>query len=209
MYLSRNSTLSTLAALVLGGIAIAHAASEEAPHPYLWSKAAKEHVEEIGETAFEYRVTMGDTLDGFNTVECLDTYGGHMRQESRFEPNDYVVLENIGDVAIINPRIVINGRRDWYSADSILAGVLMDEMTDAEKAMAIFRFASRIDVQAHDNNRRVGPPFPGHGTEHENRETSHPSRSTFKERANPVKAANSYYCSGCSLSANKEADTTT
>ena len=201
MYLIRNGTLFTLAVFVTVGAAMAHAAPDEAPNPYTLPKAAKEYVEEIDETTREYGVTMGGTLDGFNTVEYLDTYGGHMRQESRFEPNDYVVIENIGDVTVFNPRIVINGRRDWYSADTILAGVLEDGMTDAEKAMALFRFASGIDLQAHDNNRRVGPPFPGDGTEHKNAETSHPSRNTFKERANPVKAANCYYCSGCSLSA--------
>ena len=49
-------------------------------------------------------------------------------------------------------------------------------------------------MQCHDNNRRVDAPSPGD-------EGGHPSRTSFGERANPVKAANCYYCSGCSLAA--------
>ena len=169
--------------------------------PFALEKAPREHVEDVVASGHVYQITMGGTLDGFNTVDYLETYGGHMRQEARFEPNAYLVLENTGDVDVVHPRVVINGRRAWHSADDILAGIFVPGMTDAEKAMAIFGFASSIEVQAHDNNRRVGPPFPADGTEHVNQDTSHPSRNTFQERANPVKAANSYYCSGCSLSA--------
>ena len=187
--------------LVVEGTVTVKATAGGPPQPYSWTKAAREHVEEVGQSTHDYVVTMGGALDGFNTVDYLDTYSGHMRQESRFEPNDYLILENVGDVSVSSPRIVINGRRDWHSADSILAGAITDDMSDAEKAMALFRFASRIDIQAHDNNRRVGPPFPSDGREGEDMDSSHPSRNMFQERANPVKAANSYYCSGCSLSA--------
>lgn len=167
----------------------------------MFEKAPHEHVEEIAAHEHGYRVTMGGTLDGFNTVAYVETYGSHMRQESTFEPNEYLVIENAGDVDVVNPRLVINGRRDWHSADAILASIVTQDMSDAEKAMAIFRFTSRIDVQAHDNNRRVGPPFGASGSETQNADASNPSRNMFKERANPVKAANFYYCSGCSLSA--------
>jgi len=155
--------------------------------------AAREHVENIESRSHTYNVTMGGTLDGFNTVEYLDTYGHHMRQKSKFEPNDYVVLENTGEVDVVNPWIIVAGRRDWFSAQTILSGILQPGMTDAEKAMAIWKFTSGIEVQGHDNNRRVGPPYTD--------DRSNPSRNTFQERANPVKAANCYYCSGCSLSA--------
>lgn len=187
--------------LVVGASGGGQEAPATKPAPYTREGAPKEHVEEIAAGEYMYQVAMDGTLDGFNTAQYLETYGGHMRQESKFEPNQYLVLENIGDVDVVNPRIVINGRRNWFSADDILASVLKPGMSNAEKAMAIFRFTSRIDVQSHDNSRRVGPPFPAEGTEHVNQEQSHPSRNTFQERANPVKAANCYYCSGCSLSA--------
>lgn len=154
----------------------------------------KEHVEEISTPGTHiYEIKMGGALDEFNTADYLDTYGDNKRIESKFQPNKYVIIENTGDVDVVNPRIVINGRRNWYSADDVLASVLKPGMTDAEKAMAIWGFTSSIEVQCHDNNRRVGPIVPD--------EKSHPSRNTYKERGNPVKAANCYYCSGCQVSA--------
>jgi hypothetical protein len=164
-------------------------------------KAPNEHVEQVTLGTHIYDIRVGGTLDEFNTASYPDTYGGSKRLESKFQPNEYLVLENLSDVDVVNPRIVINGRRNWFSADDILAGILEPGMTDADKAMAVWGFTARFDVQAHDNNRRVGPAYPAVGSETDNDETSHPSRNTFKERANPVKAANAYYCSGCSLSA--------
>jgi hypothetical protein len=169
--------------------------------PYVVARAAHEYVETVGAGAHSYEIRVGGTLDEFNTAGYPDTYGGSMRLESKFQPNDYLVIENVGEMDAVNPRIVVNGRRSWFSADDILAGILKSDMSEAEKAMAIWAFTGAHEVQAHDNNRRVGPAYPAVGTETDNHETSHPSRNTFQERANPVKAANSYYCSGCSLSA--------
>ena len=163
------------------------------PAPYVLEQAPREHVEEITAATHTYEVTLGGTLDGFNTAQYLDTYSACKRLQSKFEPNEYLVLENVGQSDVVGPRIVVNGRRDWYSVDSILAGVVKPGMTDAEKAMAIWAFTASHDVQCHENNRRVGPPYPD--------PESHPSRNEFRERADPVKAANCYYCSGCSLSA--------
>ncbi len=163
-------------------------------------KAPKQHVEDVTTQNHAYQIDVGGTLDEFNTAYYPETYGGSMRLDSKFQPNFYVALENVGETDVVNPSLLVNGRHDWYSADNILAGIVRPEMTDAEKAMAIWCFTASFEVQAHDNNRRVGPAYPAVGSETDNDETSHPSRNTFKERANPVKAANCYYCSGCSLS---------
>jgi len=161
--------------------------------PATYPKASKEHVEEISAAKRTYEIEMGGRLDEFNTAAYFETYSGFMRMESKFEPNEYVAIENVGDCDVVAPRVVVNGRRNWHSADEILQGILEPGMTEAEKAMAIWKFTSSIEVQCHDNNKRVGPPFPD--------DRSHPSRNGFKERGDPVKAANCYYCSGCSLSA--------
>ena len=161
--------------------------------PYRLTKAAKEHVQKIADSCQAYQVELGGTLDEFNTANYPETYGMSTRLESKFQPNEHLVIENTGRADIVNPRIVINGRRNWYSADDILAGILKPGMTDAEKAVAIWKHAAANEVQCHENNRRVGPYYP--------EDRSHPWRNTFKERGNPVKAANCYYCSGCQLSA--------
>lgn len=155
--------------------------------------AVKEHVEQITKANQTYKITMGGTLDGFNTADYPETYNDCRRLESKFEPNKYVTIENIGDTDVIDPRLVINGRRDWFSADDILAGILKPNMTDSEKAMAIYNLCSGIDVQCHENDRRPGPETPD--------DKSNPSRNSFCERADPVKALNSYYCGGCQYAA--------
>ena len=153
----------------------------------------KRHVEEVGDSRHEYEIHLGGTLDEFNTADYPDTYGGNYCVQPKFQPNEYVAIENVGRTDVVNPRLVVNGRRDWFSAETLLAGLLRPGMTDAEKAMAVWKHCSNIEVQCHENNRRVGPYYP--------EENSHPSRNTYKERGDPVKAANCYYCSGCQLSA--------
>jgi len=161
--------------------------------PYTLDTPVCSHVETIDRGEATYEISMDGTLDGFNTADYPATYGYSRRLASRFEPNEFVVIENIGETEVVNPRIVVNGRRNWYSVKDILDGIITPDMTDAEKAMAIWQFAASYDVQCHENNRRVGPYYPD--------EASHPSRNTFRERGNPVYAANCYYCSGCQLSA--------
>lgn len=92
--------------------------------------------------------------DEFNTADYLDTYSHCKRLDSKFQPNEYLMIENVGRSNVMNPRFVINGRRNWYSVETILSSILSTDMTDAEKAMAIWNFSSSIEVQCHDNNRR-------------------------------------------------------
>jgi len=164
-----------------------------AAEPSVHTGAPKEHVEHATSDEHTYDVVMGGTLDGFNTDMYKETYSGYMQMLPTFEPNEYLRIENVGETDIEAPRIAINGRRNWHSADEILAGILKPGMSDAEKAMAIWAWQSSIEVICHENNKRVGPAFPDDG--------SSPSRNGFRERGDPVRSANCYYCSGCSLSA--------
>ena len=54
--------------------------------------------------------------------------------------NRGVALENTGDNIIINPRLIVNGQRDWFNTDSILDDILTPGMDDRAKAVAIWRF---------------------------------------------------------------------
>jgi len=138
----------------------------------------------------KYQIELKGTLDEFNTADYLGApLGtkdvGHRRLKSRFQPNNYVSIENIGDKDVVNPRIVINGRRNWFSADDILAGIIKPGMTTKEKALAIWRFVADIEQQCHENDRRV----------------DNGSTTINKELTNPVKWTNIYYCSGCQFAA--------
>lgn len=152
-------------------------------------KTINQHTEQITTSTHQYKIKMGGTLDEFNTADYLETYNDNMRLQSKFQPNEFLVIENIGTTDVINPRIVVNGRRNWFSADDILNNILTPNMTDAEKAMAVYSFFASHKTQAHENDRRPGPEVPD--------DNSNPSRNTFGERADPVKSVNSYYCGGC------------
>ena len=52
-------------------------------------------------------------------------------------------LENTGDELIHNPWIVVNGRRNWRSVETILDEILDADMTEAEQARVIWEFARR------------------------------------------------------------------
>jgi len=144
-------------------------------------QAANQHTEEITKGSHTYQVKMGGTLDEFNTADYLETYGGSMRLQSKYQPNESVTIENIGTTDVVNPRIVINGRRNRYSVDDILADIIKPGMTDEEKARAIWAYVADIWLQTHENDRRV----------------DNGSILINKELTNPVKLSNIYYCSGC------------
>lgn len=150
-----------------------------------------QHSETIQGFSKSYTVNLMGTLDGWNTADYRKTYGNYIEETSGFEPNEYLSIENTANTDIVNPRIVVNGRRDYFDVKSVLSGIIKQGMDDAKKAEAIFSFLADYETQGHNNNLRAGPPYP---------EPDSPAdASTFQERANPVKALNCYYTGGCSL----------
>ncbi len=94
----------------------------------------KSHVEEIDSCRHEYRIEMGGTLDAENT-KTLST--GNCR--IAFQPNLSLTIENIGDTPVVNPRLVLNDRGDWYTFDSLLAEFTRGAKTDQEKVYFIWQ----------------------------------------------------------------------
>jgi hypothetical protein len=97
----------------------------------------KKHTETTTSPDHTYNIHMAGTLDGVNTRDPV----GYSPYKQSYEPNHSVRLENVGDTDVVNPWIIINNRRDWRSIDHILAEIITDSMTDAEKARAIWEFA--------------------------------------------------------------------
>ncbi|NOX54729.1 MAG: hypothetical protein GXP27_09875 [Planctomycetes bacterium] len=56
-----------------------------------------------------------------------------------FQNNVSLVIENVGEVPVVNPRIVINDRGNWYTFDSLLAEFTRGATTDQEKAYLIWQ----------------------------------------------------------------------
>jgi len=158
--------------------------------------ASAEHVDDrvVTTPTARYQIVVGGTLDSFNSASYETTDNDKtMMEVPRFQPDRFLRLANIGTADVINPWVVVNGRRAWHSADDLLGSIIRPGMTDREKAFALFGFFSRIDVQAHNNNLRVDEVMPDLDAA--------PGFNTFRERADPIKAVNSYYPSGCILSA--------
>lgn len=157
---------------------------------------AAEHVEERVVTArcAVYQLTLGGTLDSFNTASHTTTDNDKTMMEApRFQPDRFVRLANAGDVDVVNPRLSINGRRTWHTADELLTAIVQPAMDSRDRAFALFRFFSRTDVHAHSNDLRVDDLMPDLAAA--------PGFNSFRERADPIKAINSYYPSGCIHSA--------
>ena len=94
----------------------------------------RKHVEEIRSSQHKYAIEMAGTLDMGNTrtlagSNCYIT----------FQPNVSLTIENVGDTPVVNPRLVINDRGNWYTFDSLLAEFTRGAKTDQEKVYFIWQ----------------------------------------------------------------------
>ena len=70
----------------------------------------KRHVEEITSGDHRYSVEMGGTLDMDNT-RTLTSNNCYIV----FQNNVALTIENTGDTPVVNPRLVVNDRGNWYT----------------------------------------------------------------------------------------------
>lgn len=62
-----------------------------------------------------------------------------------------VAIENTGSVPVVNPRLTLAGRLDWFDADAIVREALGQAKTDEEKVVALWEFART-------QHQRMTPP---------------------------------------------------
>lgn len=140
-----------------------------------------------------YPVRLTGTLDSFNTAAYLKAGTQNVQEVPQFQPDRFLRVTNLADSDVSGVRVSVNGRRRWHTVGELLGTVLHERMTDREKAFALFGLLSGEDVQAHNNYLRVDDFLPD--------ENAAPPSNQFHERADPIKALNCYYVSGCVLSA--------
>ena len=99
----------------------------------------RQHTELTTAAEHLYTIDVGGTVDGISTRDPVG-YGPYTQA---WENNIALRLENIGDQAVINPWVVIDGRGDWRSLENILEGILHEGMSEAEQARTIWEFARR------------------------------------------------------------------
>lgn len=94
----------------------------------------REHVQEITSSSAEYGIEMGGTLDMENTLTVASS-----NYRIAFQPNIQLSIENVGDTPVINPRLVINDRGNWYTFDSLLEEYTRGAETDQDRVYLIWQ----------------------------------------------------------------------
>lgn len=72
----------------------------------------------------------------------------------RLTRNRDVTITNVGSEVVVNPRLTVNGRKQWFSTGDILKEVLEESMSDRDKAVAIWSFLK--DNRYHDQPAHNG-----------------------------------------------------
>jgi hypothetical protein len=116
----------------------------------------KSHVQTITKAAEKYKVVQGGTMDGRN---CRTPMGVGMNSEGAFfqtwESNRSVRMENVGDTDVVNPWLS-NGRNEFRSVAEIVRSAIGPDMTDAEKAYAIWFQQVRHRHHSSGDNEELG-----------------------------------------------------
>jgi len=139
MFNHSGISISSWALLVLflpaAGIALAAFQGPPRPFPAL-EPGDHEVVKTVSiEAAHKsYTLTFRGTVDGVMTRMPI-SYGAY---HAGWQPNRFVRLENVGETDVVNPWLVVNGRRNWQTLESIVAEGIAGCQTDAEKAQALW-----------------------------------------------------------------------
>jgi D-amino peptidase len=124
-------------------------------HP---TDAAKSRVEEVATAPHQYTVVQGGSMDGRN---CRSPMGCGMAREGAFiqtwESNRSVRMENVGRTDVVNPWLS-NGRNNFRNVDEIICSAVAPEMTDAEKAFALWFQEIRHRHHSAGDNGELGDP---------------------------------------------------
>ncbi len=99
------------------------------------ASAQKVHEETISAKRREYVIHLAGAADMDNT-----TTRGCGSYDVAFQPNISLVIENIGLAPVVDPWIVINGVRDWRTADSIIAEAVAGAEGEQDKLMLLYEF---------------------------------------------------------------------
>jgi hypothetical protein len=118
----------------------------------------KSHVQEITAGTQQYKVLQGGTMDGRS---CRTPMGVGMNREGAFfqawESNRLVRMENVGTTDVVNPWLS-NGRNSFRTVAEIVQTAITADMTEAEKAFAIWFQQIRHRHHSPGDNNELGDP---------------------------------------------------
>lgn len=97
---------------------------------------ARQHIESIRSGSHRYTIDFRGTIDGVMTRMPVG-YGAFVQG---WQPNRSVSIENVGPSDVRNPRIVVNGRRNWHTLADVVAEATRGYTTPSDRARAIWEF---------------------------------------------------------------------
>ena len=104
----------------------------------------------------DYQVVQGGTMDGRS---CRTPMGVGMNSEGAFfqtwESNRSVRMENVGDTDVVNPWLS-NGRNEFRNVAEIVQSAITPDMTDEEKAFALWFQQIRYRHHSGGDNSELG-----------------------------------------------------
>ncbi len=129
--------LSAGTLLVLVGVALAaRQGPPKEPQPLEPGDKERTHTETITTRTHTYTVRFEGTVDGAMMREPI----GYGAFKQTWQPDRFVRLENIGDTDVVNPWILVNGKRNFRTLADTVAEATEGCTTDAEKAQALWEF---------------------------------------------------------------------
>lgn len=88
-------------------------------------------------------IASGQTRE-YSQIITVNDYTYEIEVDGTLDPvNETIVIENLGDAPLVNPRITVNGQYDWFDTETIAREVTRGCKTNEEKALAIWDFIRR------------------------------------------------------------------
>ena len=92
-------------------------------------------------------VTASGQVKEYSQIIVVNDYTYEIEVDGSRDPvNETIIIENLGDSPLVNPRITVNGLYDWFDTESMALELTRACKTDEEKALAIWDFI-RLNFQ--------------------------------------------------------------
>jgi len=115
----------------------------------------KKHEKVITDSKTQYTIKFDGKIDGTMTRGPI----GYGPYNQGFQPNIRVRLTNEGDTDIVNPRLVVNDKRDWFDVTDLVNRIISPYSSELEKALAIWYFQQSNRFHATTWDKEVQDPI--------------------------------------------------
>lgn len=95
----------------------------------------KNHSKVISSKSEHYEIIMGGQVDLDSAITRK-----HHGLEVAWQPQEFIEISNVGQEVCKNPKIVVNGQRDWSTPQNLLTEVLRGARSDQEKVYLLWKF---------------------------------------------------------------------